>query len=82
MYLPYVKCVAQEDRLGNLEIWVGINHLRPTDETQIAYIQTSQEREYIYENCFGFTEISRNEIEKGWSTVIELHEDVVVDIFS
>jgi hypothetical protein len=82
MYLPFVKCVAQEDRMGNLMIWQGINKLKPEHEDQIAYIQNSQQRSDIYANCFDFTEISLMDIENGYPTIILLHEDTLMDIFS
>jgi hypothetical protein len=84
MYLPYIKCVAQMNKLGNMEIWLGdnIQHPKPTDDEEVAYINRSQERCDIIANCFDFTKGDEADLENGWPIVISLHEDYYVDIFS
>lgn len=84
MYNPFIKCVAQMDRLGNLQIWLGdnIQHPKPKYDEEVAYIQTSQERSDIYANCFDFTDSDLEELENGWAVVIQLHEDYYSDMFS
>lgn len=81
MYLPYVKMTAKEDRIGNLMIWSGENQPMPKDDNQIAYIQTTQDRESIFSYCFGLETEDTEELEKGYSITINLHEDIAVDIF-
>lgn len=81
MYLPYVKMTCQEDRIGNLMIWCGENTPKPKDENQIAYIQNSQERESLFDYCFGLENEDIEELEKGYTITIELHEDLADEIF-
>lgn len=77
----FIQCTAKEDRIGNLMIWQGVGQ-KPTDDSEIAYIQRSQEKSDIYANCFELTWEEVDEIQNGWATVIHLHEDYVSDIFS
>jgi hypothetical protein len=81
MYLPYMKVTAKEDRMGNLILWLGDNTPMPKDEERTYYIQTSQERSDLFANCFGFDWSDDEELRKGWTVVLEVHEDVVVELF-
>lgn len=80
MYLPFRPVTAQEDRIGNLQLWIG--KVKPANEDKIAYIQTSQARSDIFVNCFNLTDEDKEELEKGYTVVLQLHEDYIVDIFS
>lgn len=82
MYLPFKACTAQEDRIGSLQIWLGDNTAKPEEEKKIAYIQSEQDRQSIYENCFDLSAEDIEEISKGYAVTINLHIDYIVDIFS
>ena len=82
MYLPYKACTAQEDKIGNLQIWLGKNAPMPKEEEKIAYIQTSQDRETIFSACFDLEPEDVEEISKGYATTINLHIEYIADIFS
>lgn len=84
MYNPFMPCIAQINKLGTLEIWIGdnIQQPKPIDDEDIAYIERSQERCDIFANCFDFTKGDEADLENGWPIVIYLHEDYVNDLFS
>lgn len=82
MYLPFKFVTMEEDGIGNLQIWLGENIPKPTNEEKIAYIQTSQDKSNIYANCFGFEDENIEELAKGYTVVAQLHIDYIADIFS
>lgn len=82
MYLPYKAVTVEEDRIGNLQLWIGKDAPKPKNEEKIAYIQNSQDREAIYSYSFDLTEDDISEISRGYAVTIYLHEDLIVDIFS
>ena len=79
MYLPYVKVTAQEDRIGNLLLWLG-HKPKPDNDNLIAYVQTSQARGDLLANCLVDDE-EVAELSKGYKVEMHLHCDTAVELF-
>jgi len=80
MYLPYIKVTAQEDSIGNLQLWRGDNTPKPDNDCLIAYIQTSQVRDALFEYCFDLSEDDKEDLQKGYTVVLNLDEELACDL--
>ena len=69
-----VTCVAQLDKIGNLEIWRGTTAQRPDSDAMVAYFQTSQDIDALLSDSDA-TDQDRADLYAGWPIVLNLLDD-------